>query len=123
MDREAPSRRLRRGAAARVRTLLGLLLLVLVAGTAGVSGDNKTATVWNGDSLVSALEQQASVLYARGARLLNDARLLYEIRSLLREPNPGAAGKRTSSEEPAKTCNKRLVNSAAPNRAEKSSTL
>ena len=62
--------------------------------------------------MVSVLEQQASVLYARGARLLNDVRLLYEIRSLIHEPeaaSPGAADSRTRSEERAKTCSKRLV--------------
>ncbi len=114
MEREAPSRRLRRGAAARVRTLLGLLLLVLIASTGSVSSNTNGVVSSSQSLLVSALEQQTSMLYARGARLLNDARLLYEIRSLLREPaatGTGAADNYTRRQEPAKTCNKRPVTS------------
>ena len=87
-----------------------MLLLMFVVSAASLS--EKQATPWNRDSVVSVLEWQASVLYARGARLLNDVRLLYEIRSLLREPeaaSPGAPDSRTRSQEPAKTCSKRLV--------------
>ncbi|MGH9863001.1 MAG: hypothetical protein ACRD35_06210 [Candidatus Acidiferrales bacterium] len=80
---------------------------MFVFDTAGVPGDRPAPS-----NLVAAVEPAVNVLYAQGTRLVNGLRLLYALRSLVREPEAagrGATDNPTRSQEPAKTCNKRLV--------------
>jgi hypothetical protein len=68
---------------------LALLSLLWVQGVWGVSASGVVAEKSTPATVISVVEHQASLVYARAARLVSDFRLVYEVHSQLHGPAPG----------------------------------
>lgn len=87
--------------AAAVLALLLVQSAVAVPGVGPATGESSAA------SLLSAIEQQVNLAYARAVRLVNDFRLVYEVHSQLQQrvsEGEAAPASAPAPSEPARAC-------------------
>lgn len=111
---EGKSRSESRGGRPRLRWFLLALVVSLSVAEVGfsVSGNTFPSSGLNPASLLSTVVEQVNLTYARGVRLVNGLRLIYEVHSDLRRQEQAEKAAPTGlapHSGPTKTCSKQAL--------------